>query len=203
MTLAVFNDTTQTEHTAKQKAELYMHLYQYAAEDFMSIPDQNRYADEMTTWGKSVESRLDYQGKELETHTHEITPHVHAIPPHVHQVAPHSHVSGAPGSPTSPEVAPLMMISTDLVETLAVLNQTNQTKPANNAPNLVWNVEVVPIKPVNTTGAQSNLIGNKIVQGTATIGDLLTITNRRSLVIPLLLQPSVTPIMSGAAKAGI
>jgi hypothetical protein len=203
MTLAVFNDTTQTEHADKQKAELYMHLYQYAAEDFTAIPDQNRYADEMDKWGRSVEERLDAQGRELESHTHEITPHIHAIPPHVHQVAPHSHVSGAPGAPTSPEVIPLQFITTDLLQTEEILNKTNQTLPADNAQKLVWNVEIVPVKPLNSTGAQSNLTGNKIIQGTATIGDLTTIGNRRSLIIPTLLAPAIPPIMTGVAKAGI
>lgn len=198
-----FNDTTHSVFMAKQKAELYTQLYQYAAEDFITIPDQNRHADELNLWGKSIENKLSVLGKQLQLHTHEITPHIHAIPYHSHEVAPHTHTNGNNGAPTGPQIGPLQTITSTLTETESTLNMTNQTKKAFNESMLGWNRGTVPIKPDNTTGAVSNLVQNHIITGKSTIGDLTSTGNRRELIIPILMTPSVPPLTTKLAAAGL
>lgn len=198
-----FNDTTHSVFMAKQKAELYTQMYQYVAEDFITIPDQNRHADELNMWGKTLEAKLKYLGEQLNIHTHEITPHIHAIPYHSHEVAPHVHTCSSPGSPTSPQLGPLQTITSTLSETLAKLNMTNQTKTSFNHSELRWSTGNVPIKPKNTTGAISNIVQNKIIAGKSMIGDLTSSGKRRELVIPILLTPDVPPLIVKATAAGV
>lgn len=200
---ALFSELKLSDHMARQRAELYMQMYKYAAEDFISIPDQNRYADTMTKWGSSVEKRLLNLGRELQVHTHEITPHVHAMPYHTHITTPHVHTSSAPGSPTSPELAPIITMSTDLTDTLPSLTMTNQVKTAFNRSELAWHMRSVPIRPTNTTGAVSNLAGNRIIKGTNIVGDNLSISGRRQLLIPILAVPDIPPIMKAIVTGGI
>lgn len=73
-----FLNQTQNDFAKKQVAEVYMQLYQYAAEDFPSHPDLQRYIKAVTEWMTSVDQRLTQQMQILSTHTHKIPYHVHS-----------------------------------------------------------------------------------------------------------------------------
>jgi len=194
-----FGDTSKSSHSAKQKADLYMRIYQYASEDFASIPDLNNFAKDVLAWAQSVEYRMQELGAQLNSHTHELTPHFHKIPDHVHHVIPHSHISGAPGSPTSMEQLPLFVLSNGPKVTIADVNKGVQTMPAINASKLRWQNGNVPPLPLNTTGSISNLSGNKVVMGTGNVSAAAApeLHKRRSLVIPILNTPDVPPVLAG------
>lgn len=82
----LFFDLEQQSIVDKQKAELYMQIYQYAAEDFLTVADANIYSEMKFLYMTSVELQLDRLMKILAAHQH-------VVPPHIHQ--------GAHG-PTSP-----------------------------------------------------------------------------------------------------
>lgn len=86
---AAFIDTTQNEYSKKVIAETYMQVYQYAAEDFPSHPDLQRYISDLTNWMRSVDQRLANQMQMIASHTH-------SIPPHIHGVIQHSMTSPTP-----------------------------------------------------------------------------------------------------------
>ena len=54
----LFTDPTQIPIVDKQKAELYMQIYQYAAEDFLTTADANSYALRLTEYFVSLEAQL-------------------------------------------------------------------------------------------------------------------------------------------------
>lgn len=54
----LFSDPTQISIVEKQKAELYMQIYQYAAEDFLTVADANSYAIRLTEYFVSLETQL-------------------------------------------------------------------------------------------------------------------------------------------------
>lgn len=74
-----FTDVTQNDYSKKLIAENYMQIYQYAAEDFPSHPDIQRYITDLTNWMRSVDQRLAQQMALISSHTHTIQPHVHAV----------------------------------------------------------------------------------------------------------------------------
>ena len=53
-----FTNETQNDYAKKVIAETYMQIYQYAAEDFTTHPDMNRFIIDLTSWMKSVDQRL-------------------------------------------------------------------------------------------------------------------------------------------------
>ena len=55
---SLFSDPTQIGVVEKQKAELYMQIYQYAAEDFLTVADANSYAIRLTEYFVSLETQL-------------------------------------------------------------------------------------------------------------------------------------------------
>lgn len=77
-----FIDQTQNDYAKKQVAELYMQVYQYAAEDFPSHPDLLRYIEDLTRWMISVDERLAKQMEIISSHTHKIPPHTHGVIKH-------------------------------------------------------------------------------------------------------------------------
>lgn len=192
----VFNDLEQSKIAAHQRAELWMRLYPYAAEDFVSIPDNRNHATEIKTWGKSIESRLNKLGIELERHEHPVVPHIHDIPHHTHTIAPHFHVAPPLGGPTSP--MPLVTMGNTLSKTLA--NPT-KTKRAYNSSALKWKVQTEPQLPKNTTMATPNLKGNKIISGTGLSSEVTTIHKRRMEVIPILNTPIIPPLAQALMKS--
>ena len=175
--IPIFADTTHSDHMAKQHAELYMRIYQYAAQDFSSVTDTMNFAKDVIRWAASVEARLTYLGKQLQIHTHQITPHVHPFT--------HIHTNGNNGSPTGP---PIGMKST-------FVNAPLQTQIPINAQQLGWPLGVLPLLPFNTTGAISNFVLNRFSPGFPMVGDLTYLHNRRELVIPILMIPVIPPIM--------
>lgn len=201
--MVVFNDTTFTEFVAKSRAELYMQLYKYAAEDFVATSDFKPYADKLKFWQDDVEQKITTLGEELKVHTHEITPHVHAMPHHTHELAPHFHSNGNNGSPTGPQMGPSMTSTTTLKSTESTLISTTQSEPAYNSAKLVWPKTVTVENPGNNTGAVSNLAQNRITTSLSTQGDLMTPFSRRQMTIPILLQPVLTPVQSALIESGV
>ena len=77
-----FTSITQLDLSKKVIAETYMQIYQYAAEDFPSHPDMQRFITDLTNWMISVDNRLAQQMKIIATHVHKIPPHSHAVSNH-------------------------------------------------------------------------------------------------------------------------
>ena len=204
-----FSNLTLTLHIERAKAELYMQLYPYAAEDFQSIPDALTFADEVIAWAEELEAQAVAQGEALAEHTHEITPHTHSIPYHTHTVMPHTHITTSPGSPTTtetpmPGAGILSTITSSLIETLPDLPMTNQTLVADNFTDLFWEMDVIPSLPVNTTLAFSNTLENKIIpKSIVTVGDIEIPVSRRKKIIEVLLVPDVPPLLVEAAAEGL
>lgn len=76
---AAFLDQTQNDFSQKIIAETYMQLYQYAAEDFPSHPDLQRFINDLRVWMVSVDQRLAQQMALISSHTHVIPPHIHGV----------------------------------------------------------------------------------------------------------------------------
>ena len=120
-----FTTLQQQDIVDKQKAELYMQLYPYAAEDFLSSYDAQAY-------GNNMRLHIDNLQKQLSRLFEVISTHTHTMPPHIHMVSKE-------GSPTSPELATL---------TTLVPNQKSLIKwvttvvpiPVNQTGS-VWNIE--------------------------------------------------------------
>lgn len=74
----LFTDAGQIQIVAKQRADLYMRLYQYMAEDFVAHSDMQTYTAAVALWMKNVEIELTNLTKNLAIHTHVLPPHVHA-----------------------------------------------------------------------------------------------------------------------------
>ena len=187
---------TQT-HTAfmkKQKAETYMQIYKYAAEDFRAIPDQESYADQMQAWGDSVETRLKIMSESIQDHTHDITPHSHVMAPHTHMV-PQAPSGTLPSGPATE----------GFTNTETQLMTPTQTDVPINVPQLAWEKQPTPKKPLNSTGATSNLSGNTI-NFTSTsdigsnVGDTSSVEARRSKVILILKTPTISPSAKATMK---
>jgi len=77
-----FVNETQNDYSKKIIAETYMQIYQYAAEDFPSHPDLQRFIRDLTNWMRSVDQRLTQQMQIISTHTHSIPPHAHSVTGH-------------------------------------------------------------------------------------------------------------------------
>ena len=73
----LFYDLDQQPIVDKQKAELYMQIYQYAAEDFLTVKDANTYSILMTQYMTSLEMQLDRLMKIIAAHQHIVPPHNH------------------------------------------------------------------------------------------------------------------------------
>lgn len=73
----LFFDADQQTIVDKQKAELYMQIYQYAAEDFFTVSDANMYSTMMFQYMTSLEMQLDRLMKILAAHSHIVPPHFH------------------------------------------------------------------------------------------------------------------------------
>jgi len=73
----LFTDTHQQTIVDKQKAELYMQIYKYAAEDFLTTADASLYEMNLLQYLTSVELQLTRLFTILATHTHMMAPHVH------------------------------------------------------------------------------------------------------------------------------
>ncbi len=192
--MTTFNKVGMSSLMAKQKAEMYMDIYQYIAEDFSAVSDSKLYEQKVETWGNEVERKLTALGGALRKHTHPITPHTHIIPPHSHPETPHIHVSGAPGSNTSPQIGSYSTGMSSTPETLP--NTILDTQVANNAPSFTWRRTVVPSPAVNTTGAISNITQNKIIIRVDKEG---TPKKQRAKLLAILKTPEVPPNLAIAA----
>ena len=63
-------DIGQNSIVAKHKAELYMQMYEYAKEDFLSIADMNRFYAEVMRYLTTLETQLTQITAQLALHTH-------------------------------------------------------------------------------------------------------------------------------------
>ncbi len=66
----LFTDLEQHTIVNKQKAELYMQIYQYAAEDFLTLVDANTYNQTMTAYLTSVELQIERLMTTIAAHNH-------------------------------------------------------------------------------------------------------------------------------------
>lgn len=88
--VSTFIDYSASYIMLKQHAELYERLYQWAAEDFVTIPDNNIRHEAINAHMLEMNTTLQIQvGLWLDTHVH---------------------TSATPGSPTSPPIVPLVVI---------------------------------------------------------------------------------------------
>ena len=145
---ALFTDFEQINIVDKQKAELYMQIYQYAAEDFLTTADANTYSMLLTEYFINIETQLTRLFSIIATHNH----------------------MGAHG-PTSP--------------------------PLNGAA-CSWTLVKQP-KLVFTSGVKPNLYNNMVIYGTAMEG-APSFGLRRSMPVPLVIQPSVPPLITSSLK---
>jgi hypothetical protein len=180
---AMFTDQAEVIRMQKQRAELYTRIYQYAAEDFTSIADFQQFYSLSAVWMQSLETQL-------QTLMQIISVHVHDVPPHSHPIEPHTHISSAPGSPTSPNIGGVITMPTGLVTNLST-----------NTSQIVWRPLAKPTF-INTTLAIPNIEGNKIVVGVGAEGDVFP-EQRRLRVAPILLKPTLPPIISSALKGSL
>lgn len=63
----------------KQKAELYMQLYPYASEDFLSSFDAVTYSGAMALHIENMHAQLVKLFEIVAAHTHDIPPHIHGV----------------------------------------------------------------------------------------------------------------------------
>jgi len=75
-----FVDYSSSFMMARIEAEIYMRIYQYAAEDFRSTADCNYAHDRIITWQSQSESATIAYATEVSTHTH-ICPEGGTSPP--------------------------------------------------------------------------------------------------------------------------
>lgn len=76
---SAFLDQTQNTYSKKLLAETYMQLYQYAAEDFTTIPDIQKFITQLTSWMVSVDEKLALIMEMVANHTHTVPPHAHSM----------------------------------------------------------------------------------------------------------------------------
>jgi hypothetical protein len=183
----------------REKAELYMQIYQYAAEDFTSIPDQINHDNLWLQHAVSVENRLVELGVQLNVHTHALTPHTHLLPP---AVIDHQHIVTGGGSYPGGTALPSADMVIGSTQPVNIVDPV-QSMPAYNASDLLWTFELPPSPIINTTGAVSNLALNFISYSGVLIGELLNVKKRRALTIPVLTVPTITPIAKSLITAGI
>lgn len=172
------SDVTQSQQSERRRADLYMRMYKYAAEDFAANSDMRTYSMDMSIWMQSIENKLTKLFNILANHTHKIAPHTHNI-------APHFHVAPSSGGPTSP--VPLVTLINVPIEGLLPTQK----------PTIKWTRGSIPSLK-NTTGTIPNLTGNRTMNGIAT-GEAEDKSPhlRRQLIIPVLLTPSIPPAIIG------
>lgn len=163
----MFTDSTQEILAIRNRAELYEKIFQYAAEDFITHQDFKTYILATEAWKSAVEQQLTILFELVSKHTHPTIPHVH--------------VTTAPGSPTSPNVVPIVTLPST---TSAVTKYTPIPYP----------------KYINTTGVPPNIGGSSVrpVLG----GDLKTQDKTRVKPTKPTLTPSLSPVLTDSLKAG-
>jgi hypothetical protein len=63
-------DYSSSQMMAKQKADLYMRIYQYAAEDFRTVADCGTAHQSQAVYNQSIETRVINLTTQISTHTH-------------------------------------------------------------------------------------------------------------------------------------
>ena len=76
---AFMTDLSQQKIVNKQKAELYMQLYPYASEDFLSSWDATMYSEVMALHIDNIHAQLESLAAVIAAHTHSIPPHAHSM----------------------------------------------------------------------------------------------------------------------------
>ena len=66
----LLTDMSQASIVSTQKAELYMQLYQYAAEDFFTVQDASIYSTLLTAYFTSIEAQLTRCFTQYTSHSH-------------------------------------------------------------------------------------------------------------------------------------
>lgn len=169
-----FSSGTNSQGAEQKRADLYMRLYKYAAEDFVSTKDFTIFEAKLYAWMQSIEIKLQSLFTVVSNHTHPLVPHTHTIVPHVH-------ISASPGQPTSPN--PIGIITNPSTPHIIA-------KSAQSA-GMLWRLGNVP-KYLGTTGTIPNLIGNNVTLSSKIgVGEDSTPHLRRTAIIPILLKPNV------------
>lgn len=118
-----FKDTTQQSIVDKQKQELYMQLYPFIAEDFLSSMDAKTYSDVMEVHIQNIQTQLEKLFNLISNHTHPIQPHIHIAPS-----------SGGPTSPAS--------LVTQLCTGSAKISWIKSKTPiTQNTTGSIWNIK--------------------------------------------------------------
>lgn len=117
-----FSNKTQQDLVDKQKQELYMQLYPFIAEDFLSSLDAKTYGENIDLHIQNIQIQLDKLFNLISTHTHPILPHIHIAPS-----------GGGPTTPTS-LVTELCFTSSNIV-----WMKTATPTPQNTTGSL-WNI---------------------------------------------------------------
>ena len=186
----LFGDLNQNTIVTQQRAELYMRIYKYCAEDWVNNKDMETFVNALLVWMESVETRMTKLSAALQSHTHYVPPHVHPVPMHTHGITPHIHIAPTYGGPTT--ATPLTTLaggpgSTSNSEQFPTLTPVEPTA-------LQWEKTALPNKYINTTGAISNIAGNNNIVGTSIIGSA-TPHQRRVMVIPESATPNIPPYL--------
>lgn len=119
---AFFNDLSQQSIVEKQKAELYMQMYPYMAEDFFSSFDNQTYGNVMKTHIDNLQAQLTRLFEVVAKHTHTIPPHIH--------------MTGKEYTPTMP--TPLITLAP--VQSGAIKWSAVSTPIPQNTTGAVWNI---------------------------------------------------------------
>lgn len=69
------SDYSQSQIVEKQRAELYMRIYQYAAQDFITTADFRTFMISLDTYLTQVEGQLANIMSAISAHTHIVPPH--------------------------------------------------------------------------------------------------------------------------------
>lgn len=124
MNAPFFTSLSQQQIVDKQKAELYMQMYPYAAEDFLSSYDAMTYGANMQLHINNMQAQLRRLFDILSTHTHTLPPHMH--------------MEQGDGKPTSTEMGPLITLP-PMQKAIIKWLLTTPPIPANTTGS-VWNI---------------------------------------------------------------
>lgn len=187
----IVGDLRQNGIVDQQRAELYMRIYKYAAQDFVNGDDMEIFVTALLAWATSIETRMTTLSANLQTHTHPITPHIHPIPVHSHVIPPHIHIAPPYGGPTSP----MALTTSPGGPGASSLNDVLNTLVPTNPSALIWPSGTIPNKYINTTGVIANVGGTKVIISESVIGSSMP-HQRRMLIAPEAAIPTIPPYLT-------
>lgn len=186
----IFSGNPPSIENEKRRAKLYSQIYQYASEDFSNYKDLNTFIAGLFSYLTLLELRIQKLTAVLNTHTHKVAPHVHPMPIHFH-------ISGAPGSNTSPAID---LVTGAFISTLPNIPIEGLFSTQQAA--IVWRMSKMPPFIVNTTGAITNVINNIGVSlGGKLESEESALHRVRANPPKILLTPSIPTYLSQVTRA--